>query len=91
MPNSCGTSKCELRTTLIEECPPVKPDANAVLRIGNLTTLKDRVAKEDVALMLEKLVFNVRYALRHFGRNRTHSPVIHREFTGNASAKGGPK
>jgi hypothetical protein len=55
---------------------PGEARRDALLRFGNLTTLKERVAKEDVALMLETLVFNVRYALRQFGRNRAFAITV---------------
>jgi putative ABC transport system permease protein len=55
---------------------PGEARRDALLRFGNLTTLKERVAKEDVALMLETLIFNVRYALRQFGRNRAFTITV---------------
>jgi MacB-like periplasmic core domain len=55
---------------------PNEARRNALLRFGNPTVVRERATGEDVALMLEIFAFNIRYALRQFGRNRAFAVTV---------------
>ena len=68
----------EMRTAsnIAEGMSPQEARRDALLRFGNPTTMRERMAAEDAGLMLEVLALNIRYAFRQFARHRTLAGTV---------------
>ena|ERR1700740_997768 len=64
-------SHVEMRTAdnITAGMPPGEAHRDAMLRLGNLTTTKERVSAVDAALTLESIYMDARYAFRQLAKS----------------------